>query len=372
MRIEYPFLFNFAASYSGGGYKRLHEYARWFDGHGGTSFAIHRNCEHLRTLFPGNRYFTVAVTHFQRLYDDSSYLDEIGRITGRPELYYAYGIPLYRRFGQINWFHLQNALTMGTHQAPLSVFHRLKFRLLGSRFRRGFALADVISAESRYSLGLIDVPGSAGKFLSTNGNDDELARLAAGGRIPPEPFATAVGTFSYKAVGESFQIFQALRDRHQGLKLLVIGDAAPVPGWLKNHPDVIMRGTLDRQEVIDILRRSKFYISATYCENSYNGAAEGAFLADESFVSDIPPHHELLQSERHELTRIAGLSRPFFHVHREQLTGVSLKSWHSIITEMISRIGYEHSAAAPVVPLHRTAANELVARDVLPRQRLPG
>lgn len=52
MRIEFPFLFNFAASHSGSGYKRLHEYARWFDGNGGTTFAI-------------------------------------GRIVGRPELYYA-------------------------------------------------------------------------------------------------------------------------------------------------------------------------------------------------------------------------------------------------------------------------------------------
>ena len=34
MRIKFPFLFDFAASHSGGGYKRLHEYARWFDGGG--------------------------------------------------------------------------------------------------------------------------------------------------------------------------------------------------------------------------------------------------------------------------------------------------------------------------------------------------
>jgi glycosyltransferase involved in cell wall biosynthesis len=371
MRIEYPFLFNFAASYSEGGYKRLHEYARWFDRHGGASFAIHRNCEHLRTLFPGNRYFTVTVTHFKRLYDDSSYLDEIGRITGRPELYYAYGIPLYRPFGRINWFHLQNALTMGRHQVPLSLFQRLKFRLLGNRFRRGFAFADVISAESHYSLGLFDIPDSARKFLSTNGNDDELARLAAGPQPPSEHVAVAVGTYGYKALGESFRIFQTLRDRHRDLKLMVIGDAKPVPAWLKNHPEVIIRGRLGKQEVIDILRSCRFYISATYCENSYNSAAEGAFLADESFISDIPPHHELLSNERHELIRIAGLSRPFLHVHRQQLTGSNLKSWHSIITEMLGRIGYEYSAAMQVVTLRRNAAIEPVAHDDRPRQRLP-
>jgi hypothetical protein len=349
MHVEHPYLFNFAASYSQGGYKRLHEYARWFDRNGGAWFAIHPHCEHLRAEFPTNRFFVVSQSHFKRLYDDSSYLDEIGRTIGQPELYYAYGIPLYRRFGRVNWFHLQNVLTIGTHDVPLSTFHRLKFRLLGHRFRRGFEFADVISAESSYSLGLIDMAAPQKLFLSVNGSDDELESLR-GRRVDPcEDVATAVGTISYKALGESFRTFQTLQARHRDLKLTIIGDARPVPGWLRRHPDVSCRGTLARAAVIDCLRRSRFYISSTYAENSYNGAAEGAYLANESFISDIPPHRELLVGESAERIYIPGLHRPILHLLRNQLKGVNLKSWHSVVTEMIARVERErHGRNSPV------------------------
>ena len=371
MRVEHPFLFNFAASYSEGGYKRLHEYARWFGSNGGASFAIHPRCERLRAEFPGNRYFTVSRSHFMRLYDDSSYLDDIGAVIGRPELYYAYGIPLYRRFGRVNWFHLQNALTVGVHTGvPLSMFHRLKFRLLGHRFQRGFACADIVSAESQYSLGLFELPPAARKFLSANGNDDELGHLSDGRRAPsPDNVATAVGTFSYKAPREAFTLFQTLRDSNPGLKLVVIGDAEQLPGWLRRHSDVVIRGRLERQAVIEALRRSRFYISATHVENSYNAAAEGAFLANESFISDIPPHRELLQGESFEPVRFAGLKRPFLHLHRDRLKGANLKSWHTIITQMIDRMRHESFDIPEVVELRPAAAATVQAVPAGRRRR---
>src|SRR5579862_8749277 len=370
MRVEYPFLFNFAASYSEGGYKRLHEYARWFSCNGGASFAIHPRCEHLRAEFPGNRYFIVSRSHLMRLYDDSSYLDDIGEVIGQPKLYYAYGIPLYRRFGRINWFHLQNALTVGTHPAvPLSLFYRLKFRLLGSRTRRGFACADIVSAESQYSLGLFELPPAASKFLSVNGNDDELGHLGDGREVPHDNVATAVGTFSYKAPGEAFTLFQTLRERNPGLQLAVIGDAKQIPGWLRRHSDVVIRDRLERQAVIEALRRSRFYISATHVENSYNAAAEGGFLATESFISDIPPHRELLEGESFEPVRFTGLNRPFLHLHRGRLKGVNLKSWHSVITEMIARIRHEGLGTPGVVELRPPSATAQAAPPGQRRRR---
>jgi hypothetical protein len=89
------------------------------------------------------------------------------------------------------------------------------------------------------------------------------------------------------------------------------------------------------------LCQSKFYISSTYAENSYNGAAEGAFLANESYISDIPPHRELLVGESVEPISFPGLHRPVLHLARDQLKGVNLKSWHTVITEMIARVGGE-------------------------------
>ena len=113
MPIRHPFLFNFAASYSGGGYKRLHAYAQWFNANGGAWFAVHPRCAGLITEFTNNQYFVVSRSHLGRLFDDWGYLDDIGTKIGRPELYYVYGIPLYYRFGLVNWSHLSNVLTLG-------------------------------------------------------------------------------------------------------------------------------------------------------------------------------------------------------------------------------------------------------------------
>src|SRR3954452_5088953 len=105
MAIANRFLMNFAASYSGGGYKRLYAYASWFNRRGGAWFAIHPNCRPLIQEFPNNHYFPVQRSHLIRLIDDWSYLHGIGTAIGRPALYYAYGIPLYVPFGRVNWFH---------------------------------------------------------------------------------------------------------------------------------------------------------------------------------------------------------------------------------------------------------------------------
>ena len=51
MQLEYNYLFNFAVSHIGGGFKRLHEYAKWFNDHGGAYFIIHPHCENLITEF---------------------------------------------------------------------------------------------------------------------------------------------------------------------------------------------------------------------------------------------------------------------------------------------------------------------------------
>ena len=354
MSVAYPFLFNFAASYSQGGYKRLHEYARWFDGHGGASFIIHPRCEHLQAAFPSNRFFIVSRSHLRRLVDDWSYLADIGRHIGQPELYYAYGIPLYRRFGVLNWFHLQNVLTVGRHDVPLSLHHRLKFRLLGRRFRNGFALADVVSAESRYSLQQIGTAVSpAQSFLSVNGGDDELARLRSRPRDEWTPIATAVGTISYKALPDTYRVFQRLKVNNPPLRLMIVGDPRLVTPALRRQPDVTCLGTLPQPDVIALLKRSRYYLSTTYAENSYNCAAEGIFHAQESYISDIPPHRELLENEPCEPWQVPGSGRPMLHLHRDRLTGSNLKSWDSVINEMIARVRPATAVSSAVQEIRR-------------------
>lgn len=336
--VEHRFLFNFSASYTGGGYKRLHAYAGWFDKNGGAWFAIHPRCSQLIEEFPANRFFVIAHSPGRRLIDDWSYLNGIVRNTGQPRLYYAYGIPLYRRLGDVNWAHLQNILLVGRHDVALPPFLRAKLAVLGWRFRRGLRNADVVSAESHYSLQLMGQAGFRNLYLSPNGNDDALEGLRRSGPVSRDNIATAVGTISYKALEDTMTVFETLRRISPGLELVVFGAPEWVPAPLRRHPHVHLRGLVPRAQVIECLRRSRFFISTSRVENSSNAAAEGMYLAERSFVTDIPPHAELLFGERFERVELPGLSRPLLHVEMNRLHGANITVWDSVIRGVIARV----------------------------------
>src|SRR3982074_1710058 len=103
MRMLYKFVFNFSASYSGGGYKRLYHYAKWFNENGGAWFVINPRCAALKTELPNNGYFIASQSRAQRVFSDCAYLCAIEKEIGKPEFYYSYGVPLYYRFGDVNW-----------------------------------------------------------------------------------------------------------------------------------------------------------------------------------------------------------------------------------------------------------------------------
>ena len=153
MQLKYNYLFNFAVSYVGGGFKRLYEYAKWFNEHGGACFIIHPNCESFIKEFPNNRFFMATQPRYQRIFNDCGYLSDIERDIGKPDLYYSYGIPVYGRFGKINWFHLSNVLPLSSRDIPLSLFDRfIRLNYLGWKIKNNFKNADVISASLNINL----------------------------------------------------------------------------------------------------------------------------------------------------------------------------------------------------------------------------
>ncbi|MBS0418990.1 MAG: hypothetical protein JSR66_14850 [Proteobacteria bacterium] len=337
MTTRHNLLCNFAASWSGGGYKRLFEYARWFDEHGGANFIVHPRCADLGDQFPRNRYFIASPSRWRRLYDDCGYLRDIERQIGKPELYYSYGIPLYFPVGTVNWFHLSNVLPLSTRGIPLSLSGRLRAALLGRRIRRGFANAQVISAESKTSTELLSGVAPSRLFVSVNGSDDELAVLREAHPEPKQNVATVVGTIQYKALEDSVLVFRMLQRGNPGLRLSIIGNPDWVPPALRSMPDVSVRGLLPRDEVIASLRQSQFYITTSRVENSYNAAAEGIFLAAESYISNIGPHRELLLNMPFDEVSVPGLPAPLLHVTRHSLSGANLKSWDNVVREMLGR-----------------------------------
>ena len=88
----------------------------------------------------------------------------------------------------------------------------------------------------------------------------------------------------------------------------------------------------------EYLKKAKYYISTTKIENSFNSAAEGIIFADESYISDIGPHRELLKNENYEVLSMPNLSNRVLKVHRKDIKGKNLKLWSEIITEMIEKV----------------------------------
>jgi|KBSSwiS6_1023812.scaffolds.fasta_scaffold00992_4 hypothetical protein len=343
--VECRILFNFAASPVGGGLKRLFEYARWFDEHGGARFIVHPRCEYLRDEFRRNDYVVARQIAASRILQGVLAVREVERAHGSPDCYYAYGIPLDRRVGRVNWFHLSNVLPFAWRGIPLPLRTRLRFRVLGRQIRKGLAHADVISAESLSSLDLLGDAGRDRLFLSVNGCDDELREAKRADTQPRQPVAVVVGTYPYKAIGESCQVFDALKAADSRLTLVIFGDPRLVSADIRARPDVIIKGSRPRSEVIDELLGAKYYISTTLIENSSNAASEGAFLAAESYVSDIGPHRELLNGLKHERVVLTNSGRPLLHVMRTELTNLHLKTWAEVISEMNARIDRERHAA---------------------------
>ncbi len=268
MQIKNKFLFNFAVTHYGAGLKRLHAFAKWFNESGGAWFVVHPHCAALKKEFPENRYFLATQPRYQRIFNDCQYLDEIGKDIGQPDFYYSYGIPIYSRFGKLNWFHLCNVLPLGTQGIPLPLFERIKLNFLGWRIRQNFNNADIISAESNCSLNLIDSKQAGKLLVSVNGGDDELAYFTNKGVQDKSNIATVIGTYKHKALNDSCHVFEMLRNKNSGLKLMIIGDERPIPGGLRHNKNVIIKGVLQRSEVIHLLRKSKYYISTTCIDNS--------------------------------------------------------------------------------------------------------
>ncbi|QLZ67406.1 glycosyltransferase family 1 protein [Legionella sp. PC1000] len=334
--LKNKFLFNFSVSYLGGGVNRLVAYAKWFNQNGGAYFIIHPLCQYLVKQFPNNQYIIIKQSKLQRLFNDCFYLKDFQKQIGTPEFYYSYGIPIYYKFGKINWFHLSNILPLCTRNIPLSLFDKLKFTCLGARIKKNFAHADVISAESNFSLSFIDDKYSSRKFLSMNGSDKELSFLNLK-ELPKERdnIATVIGTYRYKAVEDSFHVYESLRKNNPELKLIIIGDEKSIPASLKSNKNIIIKGFVPREEVLNSLLKTKYYISTTHIENSSNGVSEGVFLADESYISDIGPHRELLKGMSFETLSIENLQRTMLHIKKENISARHLKTWDEVVEEML-------------------------------------
>jgi glycosyltransferase involved in cell wall biosynthesis len=221
----------------------------------------------------------------------------------------------------------------------LSFFDKnIKIFLLRWKMKRNFINTDIVSAESKNSLKILKNNNIKFFFLSTNGSDNELNYLQNNFITKKEDIAVVVGTQRYKSLIEAYKIFKILKKKNNFLKLVLIGDHNNIHKHFINNNEIIIKGEIKQNQVIKILKRAKYYISTTKIENSFNAASEGIFFADESYISDIGPHRELLENEKYNILTIPTLKSKVLNVKRKNLKGKNLKSWNGIILEMIKKI----------------------------------
>ena len=335
---KFNFLFNFAVTRTGGGLKRLYAYSKWFNENGGALFIIHPKCDFLKKKFPKNKYFIVFQSRLERIFNDCKYLIKIKKEINKPDLYYSYGIPIYYHFGKINWFHVSNILPFKSTNMGLTFFDKhIRLGLLEWKMKKNYKNSDIVSAESKNSLNIIKNTKIKKLFLSLNGSDDELNYLQNKSITNKENIAVIIGTQKYKALIDAYNIFELLKKKNNFLKLILVGDKKGIQKKFINNDNVILKGIINQNEVIELLKKTKYYISTTKIENSFNAAAEGIIFADESYISDIGPHRELLENETYDILSMPNLSNKVLKVKRKDIEGKNLKLWSDIIIEMIEK-----------------------------------
>jgi len=332
------YVFDFSSSHLGGGRKRLFEYSKYFNEHGGAFFIINYKSKDLIALFPQNSYLAVNKNKFQQLTSNTKYLDNFFKKNSDLDLFYSYGIPIFKKYAKVNWLHVSNILPFVKEKFPLTIFEYFKIEILRQLFKYSLKDIEVISAESMFSLDQLSDYSTKILFLSENGSDEEIAFHLndSNKRYPRKDTAVALGTYRYKSLQDTYALFKALKVSHPALKLIIIGDKSSVPMTIANDLDVRLTGLISRDEVSKYLSNSTFYLSATLVENSYNAASEGIFLAQQSVISDIPPHKELLKSCSFEKFSLKGCERGFLKINAENLNVDNIKAWNQVIHEQIT------------------------------------
>lgn len=282
MDIKFKILFNFYASDIGGGKKRLDDFSKFFNSNGGAFFIINENSSYLADLYFNNKYLIFKKNNFLRLINENWYIKNILKDFNL-KYYFSYGIPVTKKLFDITILHISNVLPF------TKISTNFKNDLLLKRLENSFAYTNFVSAESEFSLNLIQ---STKPTIFLPNSCDEI--LSFKSRFLCKNYAVVVGTQPYKCVAQSISLFNEI-NQNKNLELIVIGGKFKTKNF-KNSAWIHYLGDLERSEVLSIIASSNYYITSSIIENSHNSAMEGCYLSEKSFISDIPPHRELLSS----------------------------------------------------------------------------
>ena len=343
-KIYKNFLFNFSSSYSGGGLKRLLAFSDWFNEKGGANFIVHENLKGKLDSFSFNNYHYINISKVKKLFNYRKYIDDILEEMDICDFYYSYNIPTKNTAAKKSWFHLSNVLPF-THMSEFNIPLKRKIELwwLGALTKESLKDFDYISAESRFSLKLLDLDSKKKCQVSPNGSDEEIETISNFiNKDIEKNYAVIIGTYHHKNLMDSYKIFKYLLSHNIGLKLIIFGEKETIPYQIKKDVNVKLYGVTEHKDVLKFLANCKFYINTSMIENSWNAAAEGIFLAKESYISKIPPHNELLNNMKTSTSKTLDIFDKVMHVSRDNLKISKLVTWEKIIKDIIRFSDYRH------------------------------
>ena len=120
-------IFNFSASYIGGGHKRMIEFVKYMNSFGGAIFILNKNVESDVLNYNKNIYFFIKQSNISRLILGNYYLNRILSNYENIDFYYSYGIPFTKKIGKINWIHISNILPFYSYDYKIGLYQKIKF-----------------------------------------------------------------------------------------------------------------------------------------------------------------------------------------------------------------------------------------------------
>ena len=303
MNKKYKWLFNFSSSTVGGGLIRILETIKWFDSNNGAYFIINDKIRDLVSMHSKiNKYFFVSDNKFKRLLSDGYYIPGIINEIGKPDIYFSYGIPIFKHVGRINWFHISNALAIKTDKISLPFKTRVQMLVLKRRIIKSIKYTDIITGESEFSINLLKHEISEKDFechcdILPNGYDiNHIKNIINKKRDTLTKNAITIGTYKYKKIKIALELFHHIKAANNLNKFIIIGSTRNISKSVINDKFVEIISSPSRDELLTLLYNAEYYISASQIENSSNAVLEALLLSKNIILSNIPSHNEMLRN----------------------------------------------------------------------------
>lgn len=339
-------IYNFSASHVGGGLKRLVAYLEWFSKYNinyNAVFIINTRVQHLKFQYPQITIYCIKPSSLERLFNDHSTISDIIQKYPNPLLYFAYGIPVYRKIAKINWFHLSNLLPFKLKFANFFSLELSKMFLLRKRIKDMAKNVDIFSAESKHALFIAGeqcIHPSTIKYHLPNGIDLNLISPSPSSNYN-ESYAVAIGTKKYKAIKKTIEIFMSLQNKNELSRLIIIGSKKDILMPPPSKQNIEFINELPLEAIYELLSNAKYYISSSKVENSPNAVLEAALLSQNCLISDIPAHREIADALNITLKEIDFHGLPYLQFSKptkEMVMKAKTKIWGDIIQDQLNFI----------------------------------